>query len=100
MHNSNGIASISISDITSSTDVGTMVSIREADIVVNVFHLLQYQQEIAHPVDSLKGSSNVDEVGKESEEEVPQAKVIYLPSKDLHGMWNSYVIVFLPHSMS
>jgi hypothetical protein len=99
MQNSNDIASISISDIISSTDVGTTVSIREADIVVNVFHLIQYQKEIAQLADSLKGSNNVDNVGKE-QEEVPQAKLIYLPSKDLHGVWESYVIVFLPRSMS
>ena len=100
MHNSNDLEFISIADITSDIDVGTMTTIQEANIIVNVFHLLQSQKELARPEDSLKKGSEVEHGGKDSDDEVPQGKVILLPSKDLHGVWNSYAITLLPPIMS
>lgn len=100
MHSSNDLEFVSIADITSSTDIGTMVSIQQANIVVNVFHLLQSQKVVGQPIEFLQNGIEVESIGREPEDEVPQAKVIFLPSKELQGVWNSYAITSLPLIMS
>lgn len=92
MHRSNDLDFISIADITSSADIGTMVSIQQVNIVVNVFHLLQSQQDLSGSITSPQRATEVDSIEREPEDELPQAKVIFLPSKEFRGVWNSYAI--------
>ena len=65
-------------------NIDTMVSVQAANIVVNVFHLLHSQNELGQP----KGRAEEGQP-EEEEEEMPQAKMILLPSKDLRGVWDS-----------
>lgn len=92
LHSSNDLDFVSVADITSSVDVGTIVSIQQVNIIVNVFHLLHGQQDLGRPIGSPKRGTEVDSIEREPEDEMPQAKVILLPSKELRGVWNSYAI--------
>lgn len=93
---SNYIDFINIADIISSADVGTMVSIQQVKIVVNVFHLLQSQHDLGQPTELPQKGIEVDSIERELEDEMPRAKVIFLPSKEFKGVWNSYAIASVP----
>jgi hypothetical protein len=98
MRDSGDLDFINIADITSCLDIGTMVSIGHANIVVNVFHLLQSQKDLAQPSDFLKRTCEGESIAEE--DEMPQAKVICLPSKDFQGIWNTYAINLVAKLMS
>lgn len=100
MHSSNDLDFISIADVTSSADNETMISIPGVNIVVNVFHLLQSEQDLDLPTEILQKGVEADSTGREAEDEMPQAKVIFLPSKELQGVWNSYAITAPPSLMT
>ena len=89
LYSSNDLDFVSVADITSSAEIGTMVSIQQVKIVVNVFHLLQVQQDLGRPTECPTRATEVDSIEREPEDEVPQAKVIFLPSRELRGAWNS-----------
>ena len=96
LHSGNDLDYISIADITSSGDIGTMVLIQQLNIVVNVFHLLQAQKDLGEPTEFLQRGTELDSTEREPEDEVPQAKLVFLPSKELRGVWSSYAISSLP----
>lgn len=96
LHSSNDLDFISVADIAASVDVPTMVSVQQVNMIVNVFHLLHIQQDLGRPTEPLPRAIDIESIDREPEDEMPQAKVIFLPSKELRGVWNSYAITSLP----
>lgn len=82
MHSPDDIDFIRISDITPMTEARVMIPLAETAIAVDVFRLLCKQADLGQAIEISSREENQNS-------EIPQAKVIDLPSKDLHGIWNS-----------
>lgn len=87
MQNPGNIEFISIPDITSSVETARYISLDKVDIATIFFQLHDKREDLSHSNDEVDsgGSSNHED------SEAPHAKVTLLPSRDLHGLWKSYV---------
>ncbi|MCJ1263299.1 hypothetical protein MMC22_003169 [Lobaria immixta] len=88
VQNPENIEFISIPDITSSVETARYISLDKVDIATIVFQLHDKREDLSHSNDEgdSGGSSNHED------SEAPHAKVTLLPSRDLHGLWKSFLL--------
>lgn len=56
--------------------------------MVDVFRLLHQKEDLGRST-NLPRKTELNSHESERDDEIPQAKVTFLPSKDLHGVWKS-----------
>lgn len=82
-----GIHFITVADLTSSIDVGlhTTIWLSEVDIKVDVFEFHGDEEQIE------PSEATLARIAQDDNDDVPrpQAKIMYLPNKNLHGVWDS-----------
>lgn len=86
-HHSDDIDYICIADISSKndTDLELNITITDAEVEVNIFCLHEDESNLAE-----NRAASSDILKKDDAIAIPQAKVLTLPSRQLHGIWNSY----------
>lgn len=87
LHNSRNINFITVADITTSIDLepNTDIQLSEVDINVDVFELHGDEEQV-EPSDATRAR-----IAQEADDDIsrPQVKIMNLPSRNLHGVWDS-----------
>lgn len=86
-HNSRNINFITVADLTTSTDLESITNIHlsEVDINVDVFELHGDEEQV-EPSDATR-----TRIAQDVDDDIsrPQAKIMNLPNRNLHGVWDS-----------
>ena len=87
LHNPRNVQFITVADITTSIDFesNTDIQLSEVDINVDVFELHGDEEQV-EPSDA-----TLARIAQEADDDVPtpQVKIMNLPSRNLHGVWDS-----------